>query len=109
MGWMPVLEQCFEPFSDEEAFANLSKNIYWGKEAKTNPKQRSGLGTAEGLRPGLTWLPSQSCSARQKVSQDLRAAVCFRRAPCDPDPGWGAILQRNDKPFGCLLFLEVVC
>lgn len=31
---MPVLEKCFEPFSDEEAFANLSKNIYGGKKRK---------------------------------------------------------------------------
>lgn len=34
---MPVLEKCFEPFSDEEAFANLSKNIYWGKKRKQTP------------------------------------------------------------------------
>lgn len=53
---MPVLEQCFEPFSDEAAFPNLSKNIYWGKEEKTNPTQLSGPGTAEGFRQGLTWL-----------------------------------------------------
>jgi hypothetical protein len=31
---MPVLEKCLEPFSDEEACANLSKNIYWEKENK---------------------------------------------------------------------------
>ena len=47
---MPGLEKCFEPFSDEEAFATLSKNIYWGKEEKGNSRQRSGPGTAEGFR-----------------------------------------------------------
>lgn len=104
---MPILEKCFEPFSNEEAFANLSKAIYWGKEEKTNPKQRSGPGTAaQGFRQGLAWLCSQGCSAGQVLSEGLGACVGFSRAPCLADLGQEVTLQRNDKPLSSLLFLR---
>lgn len=41
---MPILKKGSEPFSDEEAFANLSKTLYWGKEEKTRLRPCSGPG-----------------------------------------------------------------
>ena len=41
---MPILKKGSEPFSDEEAFANLSKTLYWGKEEKRKLRRSSGPG-----------------------------------------------------------------
>lgn len=46
---MPVLEKCFEPFSDEEAFANLSKNIF-GERRENKPQTTFWPGTDAGFR-----------------------------------------------------------
>lgn len=40
---MPALEKCFEPFSDGEAFASLSKNRSGEKEKKPDPRFHFGL------------------------------------------------------------------
>lgn len=46
---MPVLEKCFQPFSDEEAFANLSKNIF-GERRENKLQTTFWPGTDEGCR-----------------------------------------------------------
>lgn len=74
---MPILKKGSEPFSDEEAFANLSKIIYWGKEEKTK-LGCSGPGTTEGSRRRLTWIclwAAQRPGGSQKASELVRASA----------------------------------
>lgn len=79
---MPVLEKCFQPFSDEEAFANLSKNIF--EERRENkPQQRSG----QGQMKAESDVPLRTAARHRKVSEPLRAGVGFGGAPRLPDPG----------------------
>lgn len=57
---MPVLEKCFQPFSDEEAFANLSKNIF-GERRENKLQTTFWPGTDEGCRR----VSPRSCSAHE--------------------------------------------
>ena len=103
---MPILKKGSEPFSDEEAFANLSKTLYWGKEEKRRLRRSSGPGQAKAS--GTDWHGSACELLKGRgVPEGFRAREGFSWAP--EFLTWGREwLQRNDKPLSSLLFLKIV-
>lgn len=69
---MPVLEKCFEPFSDEEAFANLPKNIF-GERRENKLQTTFWPGTDEGFRRRVACLSQLLCRRQGlRTSQSRR-------------------------------------
>lgn len=78
---MPVLEKCFEPFSDEEAFANLPKNIF-GERRENKLQTTFWPGTDEGCRQreGDVSLPAAALQAGRSENAS-QSWLGLRRAP----------------------------